>query len=1329
MDFLRRVIAPTCLSLTVVFLSLSAPTVSNATSVQTVSAPGPVTYLVAGVRNATAATNSSIGLSWNAPSSDGGAEITDYVIEYRKVGTLYWVRWTHDPSPLTSANVTGLSPASLYMFRVAASHGSDLGPWNVAGTGISMGSTHSCFVKGYGTLACAGANSNAELGDGTTTPSSTPVQSVSSLSGLNASSTAVDVAAGDDFSCALSEGHTVRCWGANSFGQLGNGTNVQSITGVSVSGIDGSSLSASAIAIAAGAHHACAVMADSSVKCWGAGAQGQLGNGAFLDSSSPVNVDFSGVSSFDGVVEVSAGANSTCVLFADGRANCWGDNSQGQLSFPSPSTLSRPGGMPPSLDASVTSSTVLDISIGETSACAVMADGTVQCWGSTYSGQLGDMTRRRGVSGPVSVAGLAGTSVDNTAVEVAVGASHACVLLARGTVECWGRGEEGQLGGGSSGGDRSVPVQVTGINGLNASSTAVQIIAGGDQTCAVMGDGTAKCWGKNSSGQLGIGSTINTEFPTLVHTFTTDSQPWNRITAGPYGSTTAATAPDAPTSVVASGATGNSIDVSWTAPGSDGGSLITNYVVQYRLASAESWSTFSHTPSPVPSVTVTDLATGSYVFQIAAVSDAGSSEYSDPSIALATLALVPTDVVATRIERNILNVSWTAAPRGLYGVSSYLLQKRRTSDSEAGWRTVEGLSTRTSRDVFGLLAGTSYIFRVAAVYRIGEAPGAWSAVSTPVSTQAVAPNEPTSVIASGATSNSINLSWTAPSSDGGSPITNYVVKYREFYAGSWSSDWLTFRHDMSAGTSITVTNLTSDSGYTFEIAAVNEVGTGSYSDSTHIVSTLAGAPGVPRNVRTSGATGSSLQVSWLAPIRDGGAPIRNYVVQYQLASSSSWSTVSRDASPATSVTVRGLDPASAYIFRVNAVNRVDSSDWSTPSEVAATSGTNTRRLTFLDSDGDAITGGAISWATLDGDFRSAADYGLTALGNVDLLRVPAGNVRVTVDSATLSSGAQVSGSWEIVSSGRGALTLQVPAEPSNVERVVRVTSGGTLPIVGASVTVTGLTQSTTRNGFRFFLPAVKSSGTTDVEGSFEARGFVANGDPVATVIYSDGILWQRQRNTVLSEAMTEIALAEMPWLQVPDTLTATLDQLVSVPVVVKDRVPAMAALALGLPRTTGASVTITPPAGATQKCKGSKLSGAAVNGKVTLKVCATKSGIYSIAGKGAVATTALTLLVTGSAPLPVTSLNAISPSVGKIAVAWNAPTFNGGKAFPVNGYRIELSSGGKVVKTVTFTKPADISKRSYIFTNLASAKTYSVSVRASNKAGQSDSVTTTVGVA
>ena len=343
---------------------------------------------------------------------------------------------------------------------------------------ISAGNSYTCALFPTGMVACWGANAYGQLGNGKKTASPTPAVVLAGASGSDFLSSVKAISADGNHTCALRSG-SVWCWGANNYGQLGNGKKTASSLPVRVRGVANSGFLTKVIAISAGGDHTCALLSNHTLRCWGSGATGQLGNGKTSSSSTPVAVK--GVAN---ATAVSAGGFHTCALLAIGTVKCWGLNKYGELGNPKAKT----GTVPVQVSGI---STVTQLSAGSNSTCARLASGMVYCWGQNSSGQLGDGTtviRRT----PVQVSAI------STATTISAGLSHACARLANGTLECWGAGSYGQLGDGK-GTSSSTPVTVS-----NISSTA-QASAGGYHTCSLLADGGITCWGRNDSGQLGNG--------------------------------------------------------------------------------------------------------------------------------------------------------------------------------------------------------------------------------------------------------------------------------------------------------------------------------------------------------------------------------------------------------------------------------------------------------------------------------------------------------------------------------------------------------------------------------------------------------------------------------------------------------------------------------------------------------------------------------------------------------------------------------------------------------------------------------------------------------
>jgi alpha-tubulin suppressor-like RCC1 family protein len=359
---------------------------------------------------------------------------------------------------------------------------------------ISAGASHTCQVNEDGTVRCWGANNVGQLGTGlkSTGPTRIPVL----VSGLT---TAIAIAAGFSHTCALLANGTVRCWGDNPSGQLGEGITGQRLVPVAVVGIT------TAVAIAAGASHTCALLTDGSVRCWGANIFGQLGIGISGGNRlTPVPVITSPNTLLTTVVAIAAGGNHTCALLATGSVRCWGDNIFGQLGNNSTVRSNIPVAVRDgNLNLNLT--TAIAIAAGFSHTCALLStSGVAKCWGRNDTGQIGNGNNTNQLSAiEVGVGGTPSRMV-NVAV-ITAGGSHTCVLLANGVGRCWGVNGSGQIGDGTIGTTRLFPV-IVGVPG-NFLNNAVAITAGSSHTCALQADGSARCWGANQSGQLGISNT------------------------------------------------------------------------------------------------------------------------------------------------------------------------------------------------------------------------------------------------------------------------------------------------------------------------------------------------------------------------------------------------------------------------------------------------------------------------------------------------------------------------------------------------------------------------------------------------------------------------------------------------------------------------------------------------------------------------------------------------------------------------------------------------------------------------------------------------------
>lgn len=241
--------------------------------------------------------------------------------------------------------------------------------------------------------------------------------------------------------------------------------------------------------VAAGGSHSCAIVGGGRVRCWGYNGSGQLGNGTTTSSATPVLA--TGVAD---AVAVAAGGNHTCALLASGQVRCWGFGGNGQLGNGSTATVTTP--------VSVTGiTTAVEISAGMNHTCAVLADGTARCWGYNWHRQLGNAGSTTNSSVPVTVQ-PPGSPALGGITSIAAGALHTCASLSSGGARCWGYNGDGQLGNGTN-------TTVTGIATVSfaAGDVASRVFVGGYHSCAVLTSGQARCWGRNTNGQLGAGST------------------------------------------------------------------------------------------------------------------------------------------------------------------------------------------------------------------------------------------------------------------------------------------------------------------------------------------------------------------------------------------------------------------------------------------------------------------------------------------------------------------------------------------------------------------------------------------------------------------------------------------------------------------------------------------------------------------------------------------------------------------------------------------------------------------------------------------------------
>ena len=388
---------------------------------------------------------------------------------------------------------------------------------------LAAGSWHTCALLANGQVQCWGANNTGQLGNGSLDDRATPVT-------VQLPGPATWITAGCNHTCALLEDGRMYCWGWNAWGQLGVSGVMQSTTPKQVTAVSGSGVTIEAgcnhtcavyhdaqgesrlscwgqrnfmqmpaeqemtvsfLLMRAGMGHTCILTADHGMLCWGYNRYGQLGDGTTRSRHELAPV--SGMTQDVFYMSTAGGANHTCAVLDNGEAYCWGSNMWGQIGNGSLVLGAVPRRVNDLLPAH-------SVSSGQGYTCAVPTDGSLWCWGKRFhTSFIHDVASPTRLSSP-----------ESGAVAVVTGVEHACVLMQDGSVRCWGSNDYGQLGDGST--DLSTTPVV--VQNLGGQAQAVRV--GDDFSCALLTNGSVRCWGRNNHGQLGVGSTDDSRLPATV---------------------------------------------------------------------------------------------------------------------------------------------------------------------------------------------------------------------------------------------------------------------------------------------------------------------------------------------------------------------------------------------------------------------------------------------------------------------------------------------------------------------------------------------------------------------------------------------------------------------------------------------------------------------------------------------------------------------------------------------------------------------------------------------------------------------------------------------
>ena len=339
-------------------------------------------------------------------------------------------------------------------------------------TPLTLAYLGGCLIQDTNAVICWGKNAFGQVGDGSTTERNAPV-AISEFDGSTDAKSPRILQGGANW-CALLKDGTVKCWG---HGKLGDGTNSHRYSPVTVA------VGGTVIDLGGGSTTKCALLDDGTIKCWGDGTLGQIGNGESVSKTSPTAISLA-----KKVDVISKGRYDTiCVIFEDGSTSCWGWNNKGQLCDGTRTNRNSPVAIS-ELDGSTDDKTAVQI-LCSAHCCAVMKDSSLKCWGFNDEGQVGDGTRTD-VAAPKTI----DLGTDRTAVKVSVGDRHTCALLDDGSVKCWGKGDYGALGHGG-GTDKLLPTLVSGIDGSTSAKTAIDVSCAKHHTGIVLENNDVRTWG------------------------------------------------------------------------------------------------------------------------------------------------------------------------------------------------------------------------------------------------------------------------------------------------------------------------------------------------------------------------------------------------------------------------------------------------------------------------------------------------------------------------------------------------------------------------------------------------------------------------------------------------------------------------------------------------------------------------------------------------------------------------------------------------------------------------------------------------------------------
>ncbi len=393
-------------------------------------------------------------------------------------------------------------------------------------------------------------------------------------------------------------------------------------------------------------------------------------------------------------------------------------------------------------------------------------------------------------------------------------------------------------------------------------------------------------------------------------------------------STPTATAPAAPTGLTATAAGQTTINLSWTAPTNTGGADITGYQIEVSPNGTSNWTNQqANTGSTTTSYAHTGLSAGTTrYYRVSAINSAGTGAASNVATATtstptATAPAAPTGLTATADGPTTITLSWTAPTNtGGAAITGYRIEVSPNGTSNWTNQQANTGSTTTSYSHTGLSAGTTRHYRVSAINSVGTGAASNVATATTSTPTATAPAAPTGLTATAAGPTTINLSWTAPTNTGGAAITGYRIEVSPNGTSNWTN-----QQANTTATTYAHTGLSAGTTRHYRVSAINSVGTGAASNvATATTSTpTATAPAAPTGLTATAAGPTTINLSWTAPTNTGGADITGYQIEVSPNGTSNWTNQQANTgSTTTSYAHTGLSAGTTRHYRVSAINSV-----------------------------------------------------------------------------------------------------------------------------------------------------------------------------------------------------------------------------------------------------------------------------------------------------------------------------------------------------------------------------------------------------------------------